>query len=315
MTLFKSSSPGSIMLFGEHSVLAGFPAMGIAVDQFLNIEWHVDDGCSVSIISELGNYQSTWDDIGQHPKLNFVIATLQQFAQVYPQIKQVSLELNIQSYINPFWGLGSSAAVTAAVLSGLAQISCELQSREKISLNDAFTIGLKAIRQVQGGGSGTDLAISLAGGCVGFHPKTQQITSLTLSLPFTLVYLGYKTPTPEVLKWVEKQWENNPDGLQQIYKTMGEITYTALAALKTTQANTLENLGALMNQYQLLMQDLGVADEQTNSLLAQLHSNADFLGVKISGSGLGDCVIALGKSQQLYNNQITLNSTSKGAWV
>ncbi|MEE9303775.1 MAG: hypothetical protein V3U84_08300, partial [Thiotrichaceae bacterium] len=177
------------------------------------------------------------------------------------------------------------------------------------------TIGLKAILQIQGSGSGTDLAISLAGGCVGFHPNTQKISLLPLSLPFTLVYVGYKTPTPEVLKQVRENWKSNPDGLKQLYRSMGDITQKALSIKQMNkQTNKLENLGSLMNQYQILMQKLGVSDKQTENLLVQLHSNADFFGVKISGSGLGDCLIALGKSQKLYDNQINLNSTSLGAW-
>ena len=95
----------------------------------------------------------------------------------------------------------------------------------------------------------------------------------------------------------------------------GEIQNPALSIKQMKkQTNKLENLGSLMNQYQILMQKLGVSDKQTENLLVQLHSNADFFGVKISGSGLGDCLIALGKSQKLYDNQINLNSTSLGAW-
>jgi mevalonate kinase len=53
-------------------------------------------------------------------------------------------------------------------------------------------------------------------------------------------------------------------------------------------------LGRLMNIYQGLMDALGVNDYTLSDIIYTMRASADIYGAKISGSGLGDCVIALG---------------------
>ncbi len=53
-------------------------------------------------------------------------------------------------------------------------------------------------------------------------------------------------------------------------------------------------LGQLMNLYQGLMDALGVNDATLSEMIWRLRAQPGILGAKISGSGLGDCVLELG---------------------
>ena len=49
-----------------------------------------------------------------------------------------------------------------------------------------------------------------------------------------------------------------------------------------------------LNAYQDLMVELRVSDPMLDALVARARSEAGVMAAKISGSGLGDCILALG---------------------
>ena len=65
----------------------------------------------------------------------------------------------------------------------------------------------------------------------------------------------------------------------------------------------------------MLMEQLGVCDDTLKDMVTRLQDDAGVLGAKISGSGLGDCVISLGiPSRKLEGYQnIPVKITDRGA--
>jgi len=59
-----------------------------------------------------------------------------------------------------------------------------------------------------------------------------------------------------------------------------------------------EAMGRLMNINQGLMDSLGVSNSDLADLVYALREDPNIEGSKISGSGLGDCVVGLGKSMR-----------------
>ena len=57
-------------------------------------------------------------------------------------------------------------------------------------------------------------------------------------------------------------------------------------------------LGELMNVNQGLMDALGVNNAKLAELVFALREDPQIYGSKISGSGLGDCVVGLGKAMR-----------------
>lgn len=265
---------------GEHSVVYGQPGLVAALPPRIEIHWKTRQDNMIEIRSELADYQAPLNALSDHPKLRFVLAAIAQFQ---PQLKQ-GLTLNIRSEFPADWGLGSSAAVLAASLIGL-----ETLTQLPGSIWQRFERGRKIIQTIQGRGSGADLAASLVGGCVFFDPSQQRIERLDIQHPLCLVYAGYKTPTAEVLAWVAQHWQAKPEELNQLYQTMGQTTLKAYQALKTADWSKFYRC---VEAYQKQMQQLGVSDPKLDQIHHQLQQSLP--AAKISGSGLGDCVLGFG---------------------
>lgn len=290
-----SRAPANIMLLGEHSVVYGHPALACAIDQFMEIEWQATNDDLICIQSALADYSFSLQELREtpekveHTQLRFVIEALKAFADSLPH----GLQIEIRSEFSATIGFGSSAAVLAAMLDGLNAL-CQTN----LDRNALFALGHQIILKIQGRGSGTDLAASLSGGILYFQPAINGKAAiletlpaqLTQSLQLTLLYSGYKTPTAEVLRQVAANWQQQPGLLKNLYDLMGETTQSAYAALQRQDWATFFRLN---NVYQGLMDALGVNDAVLSQLVYGLRCLEGMGSAKISGSGLGDCVLGL----------------------
>ena len=109
--------------------------------------------------------------------------------------------------------------------------------------------------------------------------------------PLTLLYAGYKTPTPEVIAFVESRFAAEPARLAALDDRAGALARDAFSA---ADDDDWPRFAACMEENQRVMEEYGVADARLRELLAVLRATPGILGAKISGSGLGDCVLALG---------------------
>jgi mevalonate kinase len=109
--------------------------------------------------------------------------------------------------------------------------------------------------------------------------------------PLTLLYAGYKTPTPEVIARVEARFADAPARLAALDDLAGDLARRAFSA---ASASDWPLFATCMERNQRVMEDYGVADARLRELLAALRATPGILAAKISGSGLGDCVLALG---------------------
>jgi mevalonate kinase len=285
--VIKVTAPGSIMLMGEHAVLFGHRAIACAVDKRIQVILTPRSDRAVSIRSSLANYHSTLDDLEADSRLSFVLFAIGQVAEGL----QCGFELDIQSEFSHTVGLGSSAAVTAAVVKAVSEY-CQ----ENLTKRQLFDRALAVVHGVQGRGSGTDLAASVYGGLIGYTVEPRHISALNGLPPISLFYSGYKTKTPDVLAIVADKTDAFPDLYTAIYQLMNETT---IKAEDEIQQQNWEELGLLMNMYQGLMDALGVSDAVLSDIIYSLRKSETVLGAKISGSGLGDCVIALGTDDSL----------------
>ncbi|WP_024850503.1 mevalonate kinase family protein [Hydrogenovibrio kuenenii] len=282
---WSSSAPANLMLMGEHSVVHGYPAIAMALSQRLTIFWQSRNDREITIDSSLGNLQTNLDQLTNIPQDS-------PFKWILYPIRNLSNELDrgfdirVESEFESTLGLGSSAAVLAATLGGL-----QFYLNKTCNLVDTFRQGLKVIHQIQGQGSGTDLAASLAGGVILFEPKKQNITPIEAFLPAILVYSGYKTPTAKVLRKVHQNWLSQPEILKSLYKLMGKTTQKAFNALAK---NDSAGFYQMVNTYQGLMDALGVNDKTLSQIVYALRNQPGIRASKISGSGLGDCALGLG---------------------
>jgi len=144
---------------------------------------------------------------------------------------------------------------------------------------------------VQGIGSGADVAASLLGGCVKYEMNTATLQKLPHAPPISLIYCGYKTPTPKVIEFVEQKRQQNPSQYADLYAAIGACCESAVPLFDTQDWTT---LGKICSEHQKLQQQLRVSTPEIETIIENLQRQPTIYGAKISGSGLGDCVVGIG---------------------
>lgn len=305
MSLFKASAPGSLMLLGEHAVLHGHAALVCAVDKRITVQLTPRKDTQINIHSALGCYQTDITHLEIVSPFKFILATLKKFQK---QLKQ-GCSIIIESEFSDQVGLASSAAVTVATLSALAAMLGHTYSVAQL-IRHARSI----VQTVQGLGSGADVAACVLGGMVAYRMQPLFIKNISDVPPFTVIYSGKKIPTVEVLARVEKGFSDYPKLFKQIIHAIGDCAEQGITA---ATRKSWDEFGRIMNIQQGLMEALGVSTPLLHGLIEELRSFPGISGAKISGSGLGDCVIGLGAFENFISKyegvkQISVNLTSEG---
>ena len=282
---FKASAPGSLMLLGEYAVLYGKQALVCAVDQriYVTVTPRHDD--QVNIHSErFGEYRTTLTDLEIQKPYSFVLGTLLQLKSKMRR----GCDLYIESEFSDQIGFGSSSAVTVATLAALITwLDIRMNANEMIRQSRLI------VRRVQGMGSGADVAAAVCGGMVAYQPQPLVAEKLPSSFPITTFYAGFKTPTKEAVASVLNRFSNHPDLLRSLCQSIGQCAFEGIAHARKGH---FEKLGEVMNIQQGLMDALGVNLPVMQNIITYLRDQPGIVGAKISGSGMGDCVVGLGDS-------------------
>ncbi len=276
------SAPGSLMLLGEHAVLENHHAMACAVDRRIRVSLTPRADRIVQIHSELGCYEANLDRIRPEPPLSFVLEVIRRDAADLPG----GFDLAIESEFSHTVGLGSSAAVTAAVAGAL-----DAWRQRDLDPGALLPRCREAVWRIQGMGSGTDLAAALYGGIVLYRMDPLSVEPMPHTLPLQVVYSGHKEPTSRVVRQVQDRRREHPEAFDQIYLA---IDWLVMEARLGIIARNLQVLGDLFNIHQGLMDAIGVNTPDLAAIVTALRNRPGITGAKISGSGLGDCVIGLG---------------------
>ena len=271
------------MLLGEHAVLHGFRCIVCAVNQRMRIIVQPRNDTSINIDSELGQFQTDLQNPLVDNTFRFVLSAIDQHKEFLTR----GFDLKIESDFTSLVGLGSSAAVTAAMTAAIFHLAG--LDLEPIKI---FDHSLITVRTVQGSGSGADLAASVFGGLLlyRFHPN--EIVPLKNIYPIEVVYSGSKKPTTEVIQIVEKQRQQFPEQFANIFSAMDS---SAERAAKAINENDWITVGQLLTLNQGLMDAIGVCTKKLSDIVHVMRQDPGILGAKISGSGLGDCVVGLGR--------------------
>ncbi|WFB37412.1 mevalonate kinase [Kiritimatiellota bacterium B12222] len=279
----KASAPGTLMLMGEHAVLHGKHALCAAVQQRMEVTLTPRSDRQVIIQSALGDYEGCLNDFEVCKPYTFALEAIKRAKP------QQGFQLSVRSDFSSTIGFGSSAAITVSIVSLLRALAGKPFDRAGI-LNDA----LEVVRAVQGTASGSDVAAAIYGGIVYYRANPMSLEPLRAQLSLSVCYAGYKTPTPEVIAKIEAGRRDLPQHFEHIFSLMDACTHDAAKALRSGDLLT---LGKLFSLHHGCQSALGCSDETLEFLVHQLRNQSGIYGSKISGSGLGDCVIALGNPQ------------------
>jgi mevalonate kinase len=280
----KSSAPGKIILFGEHAVVYGRPALAVPVTQ-VHADVEVSDSSHAGIRIDAR-------DIDLHAEFN-TLPPDHPIASVINNLfflKRVSpfpnLEIKITSSIPVASGLGSGAAVSVALTRALSSHLKREMTDEEVS---AFVYEIEKIHH--GTPSGIDNTVITYEKPVYFI-RGQPIETFKVGSPFTIVIgdTGLPAPTKESVGDVRKLWEADKTKWDDVFDKVGEIAKQAREIIERRKKK--EELGALMDQNHKLLQEMTVSSPELDKLVHTARE-AGALGAKMSGSGRGGNMIAL----------------------
>lgn len=282
----KASAPGKIILFGEHAVVYGRPALAVPVMQVYadaNVSDSSDRGIwiespAVKLRAELNTLPST------HP-IAAAINNLFFLLRISPF---PNLNIKISSTIPVASGLGSGAAVTIALTRAL---SAHLRRAMKDEDVNAFTYDIERLHH--GTPSGIDNTVITYAKPV-YFVKGQPIETFKVGQPFTFVIAdtGIPAPTNESVGDVRRLWLSDTPRWEAVFDKIGEIAFAARCAI---EVGLYEWLGELMNQNHALLQELSVSSPELDTFVEAARQAGAF-GAKLSGGGRGGNMIALVKS-------------------
>ncbi len=287
--VYHASAAGSLMLMGEHAVLRNKPALVMALNKRIKVSLRPRQDNKVLIKSTLGELTLTLDTIKLLSPFQFVLAAINHYKQDF----KTGFTLNIESEFSDKIGFGSSAAVLVATLAALGKMLQLDESPETL-----FLVAKKIMLEVQSLGSGADIAASIYGGVVLYRQSPFVMEKISVLPPIVAIYSGSKMPTVEVIKKVEGARLKNIAVFNEIDTSIAMAVESGYRAL---QQENWELLGTYMNTQNKLMEKLGVSNQILRTLLHLLQNQSTIYGAKISGAGLGDCVIGLGHFKDLHH--------------
>jgi mevalonate kinase len=279
----KSSAPAKIILFGEHAVVYGRPALAVPVTQV-----HAD--VDISDSDRLGIWINA-SDVNLHAEVNTLLSdhplasVIHNFLFLARQSPFPNLEIDIHSTIPVASGLGSGAAVTVALVRALSSHLNYPMTDEQVN---AFTFEIERLHH--GTPSGIDNTVITYARPV-YFVRGKPIETFSVGQPFTLVIgdTGISAPTKASVGDVRRFWEADQAKWEGVFDEIGRI---AIQARNAIEEGNKKALGELMNQNHVLLQQMTVSSPELDRLVAAA-CEAGALGAKMSGGGRGGNMIAL----------------------
>ena len=252
-----------IILIGEHAVVYGYPAISLPL-------------LEVEVTCKVVPAESPWRLYEEDTLSMAVYASLEHL-----NIKDACIRCQIDSAIPEKRGMGSSAAISiAAIRAVFDYYQAELPHQVlEILVNRAEMIAHM-------NPSGLDAKTCLSDQPIRFI-KNVGFTEFEMNLSAYLVIAdtGEYGHTREAIQVVQSKGK---DALPFLHD-LGELTQQAEDAIRRKDA---ERLGQILSQAHLHLKEIGVSSPEANSLVETALSHGA-LGAKMSGGGLGGCIIAL----------------------
>jgi mevalonate kinase len=301
------SAPGKLMLLGEHAVVYNHPCLVTAVDQRMRATVETLDVLEFQLEAEdvkVTGYKKPLSELGlgDIPKgAKFVEIALKNINEKYPL--KTGLKITTTSEFSSQFGFGSSSASTVCTVKAISEIM-NLNLSEK----EIFDLSYKTVLDIQGKGSGFDVAAAVYGGTLYFVTGGKLIEPLNIkSLPLIVGYSGVKADTVTLMNQVKASFANRQDRLNEIYNSIEVLVNDAKDAALKMKWN---KLGDLMNKNQKYLKELGVSIDKLDNMIGTAIK-AGAYGAKLSGAGGGDCMIALSSKDKRQAVIDDINSVGK----
>ncbi|MFH5811501.1 phosphomevalonate kinase [Companilactobacillus sp. FL22-1] len=321
-------APGKLYLAGEYAVVeTGFPAVLTSVNKYVTVTINKTQNGGTIQSKNLNKELIHWNRQGtqlvfddSESQLQYILAAI-KFVERYALERDVKLNYydllvtsELDSKDGKKYGLGSSAAVTVAVVKTLGDFY-----HLELSAMDIYKIAAISHLSVQGNGSLGDIAASAFGGIVAYYspdrnwifnmvrnhsiteilsldwPKLQ-IHSLELpdDLELTVGWTGSPASTSILVDRIALTKAQKVDKYQHFLQSSRQNVEDLIDGFKTKNSTKIKKM---FSEYRQLLADLADFSDVhiETELLEKLCDIAEKLGgsAKTSGAGGGDCGIVL----------------------
>ena len=296
-----ASAPGKTILFGEHAVVYGKPAIAAAVDRraYVSIKKREDLRTHVNV-EELGvsgflnlDKGSIEIEKGENNRKGILKYVLRALRKINAED---GLEVTINIDIPIGAGLGSSAAVTVATIQAAAVFNDIKLTRDEIS-----KLAHQVELEVQGAASPIDTTLSTHGGIIYLSRDAEETITLDIDseIPIVIGYTSKRGNTGKLVESVRLKMETHPQVMIPLFNSMEALTNGAREALTNGDH---EMIGEFMNINHGLLDAIGVNTQELSKMVFEARKTGA-LGSKLTGAGGGGSIIAYcpGKIDEVIN--------------
>ena len=288
----RGTAHGKVILFGEHAVVYGVPALAVGIDRGAWAEANAIAAADASSVLHVRGWDVTVrEDAGDDaPPLarafRDVLAATRREQRAAGTAPVGSVHVEAEADLPPGGGLGCSAALGVAVARALDAAA----SPESIAARvDAWE------RVFHGNPSGIDAAVASMGGCVQFTrgdgaaPATIERVRVSEALHLCIGHSGQASSTKSMVESVARIRERRPEITQKTFDAIHTLVKNARLAIVD---HDLRAIGQLLDLNQMLLSGLFVSTPEIEQMCATART-AGALGAKLTGAGGGGCVVAL----------------------
>ena len=290
----EGSGYGKTILFGEHFVVYGLPAIASAisdkttaiVERRENAGWELQDDRSATRGYKKEKLAQQKDSIERILKA----------AGFDAEKHGIKITLGGPSGLFAASGVGASAASCTAIARALSN-EFELGfNDEKIN-----ALAYEGEKGYHGTPSGIDNTAATFGGLIWFRKPAGgsrgEMERIELMKPVEIVIgnTGMVADTKKAVAGVAERREKKQEKYSAIFSSYEELAFAARKALEDFD---LEKVGELMEKNHELLQEIDVSCDKLDDLVdIALESGA--LGAKLTGGGLGGNIVALTPGKKL----------------
>ncbi len=283
---------GKVILFNEHFVVYGIPAVASAIGAKTTASVDRSPGAGYELKDERPETPGYKAEKLQQQKESLDI--MLKFMKVDTEHNHYTITLG--GDLIAASGVGASAASCAAIARAFSQELGLNFSDEKV--NEAAYEGEKGYH---GTPSGIDNTAATYGGLIWFRREgsSQVMERMRLREPVEIVMAdtGKVSDTKSVVAAVKQRKEKDPEKYARIFQNADRLVRDARKELENFN---LERVGAHMNENHKLLQEIGVSSKELDTLV-DLARDKGALGAKLTGTGMGGHMVALTPGRDLQN--------------